>query len=68
MAPSFVPLFPSGTVVAPSQNTPALLSSIPKPVSAPAGRESDVQVGESSLNRFHHRVSWLEVLWEMQIR
>ena len=28
MAPSFVPLFPSGTVVAPSQNTPARLSSI----------------------------------------
>ena len=49
MAPSFVPLFPSGTVVAPSQNTPARLSSIPNPVSASAGRESDVQVDESSL-------------------
>ena len=44
IAPSFVPLFPSGTVVAPSQNTPARLSSIPNPVSASAGRESDVQV------------------------
>ena len=39
MAPSFVPLFPSGTVVAPSQNTPVRLSSIPNPVSASAGRE-----------------------------
>ena len=47
MAP-FVPLFPSGTVVAPSQNTPARLSSIPNPVSASAGRESDVQFDESS--------------------
>ena len=46
MAPSFVPLFPSGTVVAPSQ--PARLSSIPNPVSASSGRESDVQVDESS--------------------
>ena len=44
MAPFLVPLFPSGTVVAPSQNTPARLSSIPNP-----GRESDVQIGESSL-------------------
>ena len=49
MAPSFVPLFPSGTVVAPSQNTSARLSSIPNPVSASAGRESEVQVDESSL-------------------
>ena len=54
MAPSIVPLFPSGTVVAPSQNTlarntPARLSSIPNPVSASAGHESDVQVDESSL-------------------
>ena len=49
MAPSLVPLFPSGTVVAPSQNTPARLSSISNPVSASAGRESDVQVCESSL-------------------
>ena len=49
MAPSFVPLFPSGTVVAPSQNTPARLSSIPNPVSASAGRASEVQVDESSL-------------------
>ena len=49
MAPSFVPLFPSGTVVAPSQNTSTRLSSIPNPVSASAGRESDVQVDESSL-------------------
>ena len=36
-------------VVAPSQNTPARLSSIPNPVSASTGRESDVQVDESSL-------------------
>ena len=49
MAPSFVPLFPSGTVVAPSQNTSTRLSSIPNLVSASAGRESDVQVDESSL-------------------
>ena len=49
MAPSFVPLFPSGTVVAPSQNTSTRLSSIPNPVSVSAGRESDVQTGESSL-------------------
>ena len=49
MAPSFVTLFPSGTVVAPSQNTSTRLSSIPNPVSASAGRESDVQVDESSL-------------------
>ena len=49
MAPSFVPLFPSGTVVAPSQNTPARLLSIPNPVSASAGRESDVPIDESSL-------------------
>ena len=49
MAPSFVPLFPSGTIVAPSQNTSARLSSIPNPVSASSGRESDVQVDESSL-------------------
>ena len=48
MAPSFVPLFPSGTVVAPSQNTSARLSSIPNPVSASSGRESDLQIDESS--------------------
>ena len=48
MAPSFVPLFPSGTVVAPSQNTSARLSSIPNPVSASSCRESDVQIDESS--------------------
>ena len=41
--------FPSGTVVAPSQNTPARMSSIPNTVSASAGSESDVQTGESSL-------------------
>ena len=49
MAPSFVPLFPSGTVVTPSQNTSARLSSIPNPVSASSGREPDVQIDESSL-------------------
>ena len=49
MAPSFVPLLPSGTVVDPLQNTSTRLSSIPNPVSASAGRESDVQVDESSV-------------------
>ena len=49
MTPSFVPLFPFGTVVAPSQNTSARLLSIPNPVSASSGRESDVQIDESSL-------------------
>ena len=49
MAPSFVPLFPSGTAVTPWQNTSARLSSIPNPVSASSVRESDVQIGESSL-------------------
>ena len=48
MAPSSVPLFPSGTFVTPSQNTFARLSSIPNPVSASSGRESDVQIDESS--------------------
>ena len=47
MAPSFVPLFPSGTVVTPSQNTSAQLSSIPNPVSASSDRQSDVQIDES---------------------
>ena len=47
-APSLVPLFPSGTVVTPSQNTSTRLSSIPNPVSASSGRESDVQIDESS--------------------
>ena len=47
MASSLVPLFPSATVVAPSKNTPARLSPIPNPVSASAGRESDVQVTRS---------------------
>ena len=49
MAPSDVPLFPSGTVVTLLQNTSARLSSIPNPVSASSVRESDVQIGESSL-------------------
>ena len=49
MALSDVSLFPSGTVVTPSQNTSAQLSSRPNPVSASSGRESDVQIGESSL-------------------
>ena len=48
MAPSDVPLFPSGTVVTPLQNTSARLSSMPNPVSASSVRESDVQIGESS--------------------
>ena len=49
MAPSDVPLFPSGTVVTLLQNTSARLSSIPNSVSASSVRESDVQIGESSL-------------------
>ena len=44
-----VPLFPSGTVVTPWQNTSARLSSIPNPVSASAVRKSDVLIGEPSL-------------------
>ena len=43
MAPSDVLLFPSGTVVTPSKNTSARLSSIPNPDSASSVRESDVQ-------------------------
>ena len=49
MAPSFVPLFPSGTVVDPLQNTPTRLSSIPDPVFESACRESDVPIDESSV-------------------
>ena len=49
MAPSDVPMFPSGTVVTPLQNTSARLSSMPNPVSASSVRESDVQIGKSSL-------------------
>ena len=49
MALSDEPLFPSGTVVTPLPNTSARLSSIPNPVSASSVRESDVQIGESSL-------------------
>ena len=41
MAPSDVPWFPSGTSVTPLRN--------PNPVSASSIRESDVQIGESSL-------------------
>ena len=57
MAASFVPLFPSGTAADPSQNTSARLSSIPNPVFAPAGRESDVQVDESSLTHGSIQIS-----------
>ena len=49
MAPSDELLFPSGTVVTPLQNTSARLPSIPNPVSASSVRESDVQIGQSSL-------------------
>ena len=51
MAPSFVLLFPSG----------ARLSSIPNPVSASAGRESDVQVDESSLTPDSIQISTREL-------
>ena len=47
MTTPFVPLFPSGTIVTPSQNTSARLSSIRNPVSASSGRVSDVQIDES---------------------
>ena len=57
MAPPDVPLFPSGTVVAPLQNTSARLSSIPNPVSASSVRESDVQTGESSLTHGSIQIS-----------
>ena len=49
MAPSFVPLLPSGTVVDPLQHTPTRLSSIPDPVSESACRESDVAIDECSV-------------------
>ena len=49
MVPSFVPLFRSGTVFTPSQNTSFQVSSIPNLVSASSGRESEVQIDESSL-------------------
>ena len=49
MAPSFVSLQPSGTVVDPLQNAPTRLSSMPDPVSVSVSRESDVPIGESSV-------------------
>ena len=49
MALPDVPLFPSGTVVTPLQNTSAPLSSIPNSVSASSVRESDVQTGPDSI-------------------
>ena len=57
MAPSDVPLFPSGTVVTQLQNTSARLSSIQNPVSASIVRESDVQTGESSLTSVSIQIS-----------
>ena len=48
MAPSFVPLLPSNTVVYPSQNTPTRLPSRSDPVSEPVCRTSDVPIDESS--------------------
>ena len=49
MAPSFVPLLPSGTVVDPLQKTPTRLSSTPDIVSESACRECDVPIDESSV-------------------
>ena len=57
MAPPDVPLFPSGTVVTLLQNTPARLSSTVNLVSASSVRESDVQIGESSLTRGSIQIS-----------
>ena len=49
VAPSFVPLLPSGTVVDPLQNTPTRLPCRPDPVSEPVCRESGVPIDESSV-------------------
>ena len=49
MAPSFVPLLPSGTVADPLQNTPTRLPSRSDPVSEPVRRDSDVPIDESSV-------------------
>ena len=62
MTPPDVPLFPSDTVVTQLQNTSARLSSIPNPVSASSGRESDVQTGESSLTPGSIQISPRELI------
>ena len=49
MAPSFVPLLPSGIVVDPSQNTATQLPSRSVPVIEPIRRDSDVPIDESSV-------------------
>ena len=74
MAPSFVALLPSGTVVDPLQNTPTCLPSGADPVSEPACRGSDVPIDESSVapgsmqispRESAVKVGWFEVLWQM---
>ena len=50
MAPSFVPLSPSGTLVDPLQNTPTRLPSRADPVSEPVRHESQIPVDESSVH------------------
>ena len=49
MAPSFVPLLPSGIVVDPVQNTPTRLPSRSDSVSEPVRRDSDVPIDEYSV-------------------
>ena len=49
MAPSFVPLLPSGIVVDPSQNTATRLPSRSVPVIEPVRRDSHVPIDESSV-------------------
>ena len=56
MAPSFVLVLPSGTVVDPLHNTPTSLSSIPDPISESACRASDVP---SSSCTFGFPISWI---------
>ena len=42
-------VFPSGNVVSPSENSSTRVLSSPNPVSATVGRDSEAQVGESSV-------------------
>ena len=49
MAPSCVPLLPSGADVDPLQNTPTRMPSRSDPVSEPVRRESDVPIDKSSV-------------------
>ena len=75
MAPSFVPLLPSGTVVDPLQDTPTRLPSRSDPVSELVCRESDVPIDQSSVVAGSMQISphdltqsWFEVLWKTPIR